>query len=357
MGQYNSGVRKPVVLITGAGGEIGHGLIERLSRQPQRAIVTLDLARLDATIAPLVDREITGSILDRPLLERVLAEYQVELVFHLAALLSTRSEFTPLSGHQVNVEGTLNLLEFAQHEAESHGKPVTFLYPSSIAVYGLPDLRTKQEADKVKEDDWTHPTTMYGCNKLYCEQLGNYYSRHYKQLAAEAASGRVDFRCVRFPGLISAVTVPSGGTSDYAPEMIHAAARGEPYAAFVRPDTRIPFMAMPDGVDALLRLAAAPRGSLTRTAYNVSAFSPSADDMRQVVAQAFPDAVITWEVDAKRQGIIDTWPADVDDSAARRDWGFAPRYDFTHAFTDYLIPTIRERYAKKSPGLTFTRVE
>jgi threonine 3-dehydrogenase len=350
-------VRKPVVLITGAGGEIGHGLIERLSRQPQRAIVTLDLARLDASIAPLVDREITGSILDRPLLERVLAEYQVELVFHLAALLSTRSEFTPLSAHQVNVEGTLNLLEFAQHEAESHGKPVTFLYPSSIAVYGLPDLRTKQAADKVKEDDWTHPTTMYGCNKLYCEQLGNYYSRHYKQLAAEAASGRVDFRCVRFPGLISAVTVPSGGTSDYAPEMIHAAARGEPYAAFVRADTRIPFMAMPDGVDALLRLAAAPRGSLTRTAYNVSAFSRSAEEMRQVVAQAFPDAVITWEVDAKRQGIIDTWPADVDDSAARRDWGFASRYDFADAFTDYLIPTIRERYAKKTPGLSFTRVE
>jgi nucleoside-diphosphate-sugar epimerase len=116
-------------------------------------------------------------------------------------------------------------------------------------------------------------------------------------------------------------------------------------------------MAMPDAVDALLRLAAAPRGSLTRTAYNVAAFSPSADDMRQVVAQAFPDAVITWEVDAKRQGIIDTWPADVDDSAARRDWGFAPRYDVAHAFTDYLIPTIRERYARKTPGLTFTRVE
>jgi nucleoside-diphosphate-sugar epimerase len=114
-------VRKPVVLITGAGGEIGHGLIEQLSGQSQRAIVTLDLARLDGSIAPLVEREITGSILDRSLLERVLAEYRVELVFHLAALLSTRSEFTPLSAHQVNVEGTLNLLEFAQHEAESHG--------------------------------------------------------------------------------------------------------------------------------------------------------------------------------------------------------------------------------------------
>lgn len=344
--QYNFAVRKPVVFITGAGGEIGHGLIERLSTErAQRGIVTLDLARLDHSIAPLVDREITGSILDRPLLERVLAEYQVELVFHLAALLSTRSEFTPLSAHMVNVEGTLNLLEFAQHEAESHGKPVIFMYPSSIAVYGLPDRETKDREGKVKEDEWTHPTTMYGCNKLYCEMLGHYYSRHYKQLAAESASGRVDFRCVRFPGLISAVTMPSGGTSDYAPEMIHAAAQGEPYASFVRPDARIPFMAMPDGVDALLQLAAAPRRNLTRTAYNVAAFNPSAEEVRQVVTRAFPGVEITWHVDAKRQRIIDSWPADVDDSAARRDWGFAPRFDFEHAFTEYLIPTIRKQYA------------
>jgi nucleoside-diphosphate-sugar epimerase len=339
-------VRKPVVLITGAGGEIGHGLIEQLSEQSQRAIVTLDLARLDGSIAPLVEREITGSILDRSLLERVLAEYRVELVFHLAALLSTRSEFTPLSAHQVNVEGTLNLLEFAQHEAESHGRPVIFMYPSSIAVYGLPDLRTKEQEGRVREDEWTHPTTMYGCNKLYCEQLGNYYSRHYKQLAVESASGRVDFRGVRFPGLISAVTVPSGGTSDFAPEMIHAAAQGQAYESFVRPDTRIPFMAMPDAVHALLQLAAAPRQGLTRSAYNVAAFSPTASDVREVVLGAFPEAEITWSVDAKRQGIIDTWPADVDDSAARRDWGFAPRFDFEHAFTEYLIPRIRERYAR-----------
>ena len=116
------------------------------------------------------------------------------------------------------------------------------MYPSSIAAYGLPSLETKMRAGKVREDDWMQPTTMYGCNKLYCEQLGTYYARHYKQLAAERASGRVDFRCVRFPGLISAVTTPSGGTSDYAPEMIHAAAKGQPYSCFVRPDTRIPFM-------------------------------------------------------------------------------------------------------------------
>jgi nucleoside-diphosphate-sugar epimerase len=338
-------VRKPVVLITGAGGEIGHGLIERLAESRDRAIVTLDVNRLDPDIGRKVDREITGSILDRGLLERVLSEFEVDLIFHLAALLSTRSEFTPVTAHQVNVEGTLGLLEFAQHEAESHGRPVIFMYPSSIAAYGMPDLETKTRSGKVKEDEWTHPTTMYGCNKLYCELLGTYYARHYKQLAAEVASGRVDFRCVRFPGLISAATVPSGGTSDYAPEMIHASAKGEAYGCFVRPDTRIPFMAMPDGVDALLRFAAAPRAPLTRTAYNVAAFNPSAEEIRDVVVEAFPDAQITWQNDTKRQRIVDSWPADVDDTAARDDWGFAPRLDFKRAFSEYLIPNIRRHYS------------
>jgi nucleoside-diphosphate-sugar epimerase len=184
---------------------------------------------------------------------------------------------------------------------------------------------------------------MYGCNKLYCEHLGRYYACHYKQLAAEPAP-RVDFRSVRFPGLISAETVPSGGTSDYAPEMIHAAARGQSYACFVRPDTRITLMAMPDAVDALIALASAPRARLTRSAYNVTAFSPTAQQIHDVVMQAFPKAAITWAVDAKRQRIVDSWPAEVDDAAARRDWGFAPAYDFDHAFADYLIPRIRERY-------------
>jgi threonine 3-dehydrogenase len=338
-------VRKPVVLITGAGGEIGHGLIERLGADSSRGIVTLDLNPLDPALAARVRREITGSILDRNLLERVLAEFEVQLVFHLAALLSTRSEFTPVTAHQVNVEGTLNLLEFAQHEAESHGRPVVFLYPSSIAAYGLPDLDAKARSGRVSEDEWLHPITMYGCNKLYCELLGSYYARHYKQLSAEPQSGRVDFRCVRFPGLISAATVPSGGTSDFAPEMIHAAAKEEPYACFVRPDTRIPFMAMPDGVEALLALAAAPRSRLTRTAYNVRAFNPSAEEIRDVVVRAFPNARITWETDARRQRIVDSWPADVNDDAARGDWRFSPRYDLQQTFDDYLIPAIRRQYS------------
>jgi nucleoside-diphosphate-sugar epimerase len=335
-------VRTPVSLVTGAGGEIGHGLIARLA-DAGRPIVTIDIAPLEPALARRVHREFTGSITDHNLLERVLSEFEVDLVIHLAALLSTRAEFTPITAHRVNVEGTLNLLEFAQHEGESHGRPVTFLYPSSIAAYGLPDLETKTRAGRVHEDAWNTPRTMYGCNKLYCEHLGRYYARFYKQLAAQPM-GRVDFRSVRFPGLISAITMPSGGTSDYAPEMIHAAARGERYDCFVRPDTRIPFMAMPDAIDALLQLAEAPRDALTRTAYNLTAFNPTAQEIHDIVMSAFPRAAIGWRPDPKRQAVVDSWPEDVDDDAARRDWRYAPTYDFRRAFDDYLIPTIRTWY-------------
>lgn len=338
--------RKPSVLITGASGEIGHALIARLAAaDPERPIVTLDLNPLPPESAKLVRQAVNGSILDTALLDGIHAQYEVDRVYHLAALLSTRSEFSPALAHKVNVEGTLNMLEFAQKEGESHGRPVALFYPSSIAAFGLPSLEVKTRAGKVAEDEYNVPTTMYGANKLYCEHLGRYYARHYKQLAAEARSGRVDFRCIRFPGLISAETVPSGGTSDYAPEMIHAAAEGKPYACFVRPDARIPFMAMPDAVDAIFRLMDAPRAKLSRTVYNIGAFAPSAAEVEAVVHAAFPNAQMSTKVDEKRQGIVDSWPADVDDSAARRDWGHAPAFGFAGAFGEYLIPSIKKRYA------------
>jgi len=331
-------VRKPVVLITGAGGEIGHALVVRLAKD-ERALITLDLNPLDPSLARLVSREFTGSITDQSVLDRMLAEFEVDCLFHLAALLSTRAEFTPVAAHQVNVLGTLRLLEFAQKQGESHGRPVVFVYPSSIAAYGLPDLATKTAVGPVREDDYPHPRTMYGCNKLACEELGRYYTRHYKQLSV-GVTPRVDFRAIRFPGLISAATLPAGGTSDYAPEMIHAAGRGEPYACFVRPDTTIPFMVMPDATGALVALASARRDRLSRAAYNVAAFSRSAAEIREAVVREFPRTVITYKIDEKRQGIVDSWPAQVDDSAARADWGFAPQFDFERAFREYLFPTI-----------------
>src|SRR5437867_11856456 len=155
-------MRTPVVRITGPGGEFGHGLVTRLAGSGP-PIITLDVTPLDRSLAPLVAREFIGSITDISLLDRVLAEFEVERVFHLAALLSARAEFAPVTAHHVNVEGTLNLLEFAQRQGESHGRSVVFVYPSSIAAYGLPDRATKARVGAVGEDAYTHPTTMYGC--------------------------------------------------------------------------------------------------------------------------------------------------------------------------------------------------
>ncbi len=338
-------IRKPAVLVTGANGEMGHGLIESLAQSGTFSIIALDVRPIDDSLRSLCSDVIVGDILETRLLERMQSEYEVHTIYHLAALLSTRAEFTPEAAHRVNVEGTLNLLKLAIEQSRWHGESVKFMFPSSIAVYGLPDRDTKKQAGRVKEADWNYPTTMYGVNKLYCEHLGRYYSKHYRQLASDTSlRGGVDFRSIRFPGLISAVTVPSGGTSDYAPEMLHAAAQGKPYSCFVREDVRIPFMAMPDAITALQRLHDAPQSKLTTNVYNIGSFSPSAGQIFEIVKKEFPSAEIRFSPDDKRQAIVDSWPEDVDDSAARVDWGWKPAYDEAKAFNEYLIPGIRKRY-------------
>jgi nucleoside-diphosphate-sugar epimerase len=335
-------MRKKVTLVTGAAGEVGTSLVQKLAEASDRSVLSLDLSALPVTLPP-GHVHVQGDILDTGLLSRLVAEYEIECIFHLAALLSTRSEYTPEQAHRVNVEGTLSLLRLASEQSQWRGQPVQFLFPSSIAVYGLPTLEAKSQYSRVREWEWTNPTTMYGCNKLYCELLGSYLSQHYKQLSAEKPV-MIDFRSVRFPGLISAVTLPSGGTSDYAPEMIHAAAKGELYRCFVAPEVRIPFMAMPDAIHALTQLAAAPKESLGRLVYNVTSFSLSAAEVRELVWKFFPGARIEFAPDRKRQAIVDTWPADLDDTAARRDWKWQPAYDVDRAFSDYLVPNIRNRY-------------
>jgi nucleoside-diphosphate-sugar epimerase len=341
-------MRRTVTLITGANGEVGHGLIRQLRAQPNPPdIVVMDLRSMDAEIQPYVYQCIVGDILDENLLANLSSEYDIAVIYHLAALLSTHSEFRPEVAHRVNVRGTLNLLQLAVEQAEWRGSPVKFIFPSSVAVYGMPDLETKASVLPVQEDSYLNPTTMYGCNKLYCEHLGRYYANHYRQLAANPGTNGVDFRSLRFPGLISATTMPSGGTSDYAPEMLHAAADSKSYECFVRPDTTMPFMAMPDGIRALIELADAPSEHLTRAVYNLTAFSLSAEQVADRVTAAFPNAQISYNPSQGRQQIVDSWPADMNDDAARRDWGWQPKYDADRAFNEYLIPTIRQKYAGK----------
>jgi len=331
-----------LVLVTGACGEIGQALIQGLAQKDGYRIVTSDLAPLPDNIKAMSAEHAQGDLVYKI---KTFYDYDFDVIFHLAASLSSKAEVSSEDAHRINVEGTMQLLMLAAYRSEKYEKPVKFLFPSSIAAYGMGNLETKNSAGHVKENDYNTPQTMYGCNKLYCEKLGIYYSNYYGQKHLDENPPHfLDFRAVRFPGLISAFTLPSSGTSDYGPEMLHAAAQGKPYACFVREDTKISFMAMPDAIKSLLMLVDVPRENLSRQVYNIAAFALTAGEFRDRAVKVFPGAQITFEPNPRRQGIVDSWPQDVDDALARKDWGWKPDYDADKFFDDYFLPEIRKRY-------------
>ncbi len=324
---------EPLALVTGAGGEMGHLLIPALRAQ-EIDVIALDLVELPGSIREQCVETIEASILDGDVLDNLFQRHAPAYVFHLAAVLSRKAEADPDLAHRVNVNGTYNLFKLCRRPGAETA--VRFLFPSSIAVYGLPNATVKMEAGAVKETEWTVPSGVYGCNKLYCELLGAHFRR---------SSGMPDFRSIRFPGLISASTLPAGGTTDYAPEMIHAAAQNRAYKCFVLRDTRLPFMTMPDAVDALIRLGLAEPDRLSTRAYNVRGFSSKASEIRSEVLKHYPAADISFEPDPPRQALVDSWPGDVDDSLAQKDWGFCPKHGLSQAMSDYLVPAMKKRYA------------
>jgi threonine 3-dehydrogenase len=333
-----------LVLVTGACGEIGQALVQGLAKQGGYRIVTSDLAPLPDHIRSISAEHAQGDLVYKV---KTFYDYDFDIIFHLAASLSSKAEVSSEEAHRINVEGTMQLLMLAAYRSEKYHKSVKFLFPSSIAAYGMPDLATKTAAACVTEVEYNSPHTMYGCNKLYCEKLGKYYSKYYGQKHLdENPPHMLDFRAIRFPGLISAFTLPSGGTSDYGPEMLHAAAQGKSYACFVREDTRISFMAMPDAIKSLLMLVDVPRKQLNHQVYNIAAFSLTAGEFRDRALKAFPGARITFAPNPRRQGIVDSWPEDVDDTLARTDWGWKPDYDMDKFFDDYFLPEIRKRYGR-----------
>jgi nucleoside-diphosphate-sugar epimerase len=332
------------VLVTGASGEIGQALVQELSKRGGYRIVTADIAPLPEAISDLVAEHVQGDLVYKI---KTFYDYDFNIIFHLAASLSSKAEVATEEAHRINVEGTMQLLMLAAYRSEKYKKAVKFLFPSSIAAYGMSSLEDKRSAGLVSEDEHNTPHTMYGCNKLYCEKLGMYYSHYNGQRHLDPEPPvMLDFRALRFPGLISARTLPSGGTSDYGPEMLHAAAQGNPYCCFVREDTKISFMAMPDAIKSLLMLTDAPRKNLSHVVYNVAAFAMTAGEFRDRALQAFPGAKIVFEPNSRRQGIVDSWPEDVDDSLARNDWGWQPDYEVDAFFNQYFLPEIKRRYAR-----------
>lgn len=332
---------KPEVLITGANGEVGHGLIKALADDGRYSVIAMDLREMEPEMKRRCKAFYQGDILDGSFLQQLGSEHRFHIIFHLAGLLSSAAETNPDLGHHVNVEGSRNIFNIARNHCKWLDRRVVFLFSSSIAAYGVRPGDDQSRA--LKERQYLTPATMYGINKLYVEQLGRYYSEFYKK--GEQDYQRIDFRCLRFPGLISPDTLPSGGTSDYGPEMLHAAAQGERYECFVRPDTRIPFMVMSDAIRSIMMLSHAPLAGLQHRIYNVTAFSVSAADMETKIREHFPGVQIGYEPNPARQAIVDSWPNDVDDQAARQDWGWQPEFGFHQAFDQLLVPKVKQRYS------------
>lgn len=303
------------VLVTGAGGQVGLDLLQALRARGDQVFASdlatpsgdaglgLPWSSLDVTQAAQVDA--------------LFAELRPDVVYHLAAILSATGERDPLRTYAVNQDGTLHVLEAARKFGVRQ-----VIFTSTIAVFGpgLPPL--------VGDDVSLRPTTMYGVTKVAGELLGEYYSRRHG----------LDFRGVRFPGLLSAV-LPGGGTSDYAPLMYYETLRTGGYEAFCRPDSQIPLMYMPDALRALVELSLAPRERLGRCIYNIAAFSPTAQEIADEVARVVPGARITFKPDPARQAILDSWPRALDDTCARRDWDWRPAWDLAR-MSDDLTPKL-----------------
>ena len=323
-----------IAWVTGAGGEIGHALVPKMEGRGYR-LVALDLKPLPALSARGVTT-LSFDLLDFAALDTAFEDHPPHAVFHLAALLSGKSENDPFHAHRVNVDGSVALLERCEATARKIGRSIPFFFPSSIAAYGLPDAATKTLEGAIHEDRYDSPRRAYGCHKRYIELFGGYLAR---RSAREDRPG-VDFRALRYPGLISAETTPTGGTSDFAPEMIHAAARGENYTCWVEREARLPFMTMPDAVRATMDFMIAERVDLTRTTYNLRGFAPSAHEWSEAIRLRLPEFKVDWRPDPARQAMIDGWPADVDDLRARADWGLAPEHDLDGALDRYLLPAL-----------------
>ncbi len=313
------------ILITGAGGQVGTDLIPLLLERGHQP-AGFDLAKPP----PSHPRDVPWVTADVTVEEEVFDAVNAtkpDSIWHLAAILSATGERIPFRAWRVNMDGTRNVLEAARLLGVKQ-----VLFTSTIAAFG-PGLE-----NPVGNDVSMRPTTMYGLTKVAGELLGEYYR----------AKWGLDFRGVRFPGLISAIE-PGGGTSDYVNHMYFAAARGGSYDAFCRPDTVIPLMYMPDALRALSELSEAPDEALSRRIYNIAAMSPRADEIAAAVRRRVPATRIGFVPDPARQAILDSWPQALDDSLARKDWGWRARYDL-EAMSDDLMAAFTRAAGSKAPS-------
>ena len=304
------------ILVTGAAGQIGTDLTTTLRKKfgNQNVVAMGHKTPMPKDIAeggPCV----MGDVTDIEGYRKIVVNYQIDTVYHLAAILSATGESKPQLCYDVNLNGLYNVLEVAKDNGQR------LFCPSSIAVFGhgTPLENTPQETV-------LKPTTMYGVTKVAGELLCDYYFHKYG----------VDVRGIRYPGLISWKTRPTGGTTDYAVEIYYEAVLNNKYECFVRADTKLPMMYMPDAIKGTLDLMDAPLENLKHHSdFNFAGMSFSAQELADCIATRMPDFECTFNPDS-RQAIADSWPDSIDDSAASKEWGWKPSYDLEKMSDDML---------------------
>lgn len=301
------------ILIIGAGGQIGAVLTEALREVygPDHVIAT-DLRALEGQNGPT---EIVNA-LDAPALEEVVKKWGISQIYHLAAILSATGEKDPMRAWDINMRSLFNVLEISRQHNLSK-----VYFPSSIAVFGREAAHRNTPQYEV-----LIPETVYGISKVAGENWANYYFRRYG----------LDVRSMRYPGIIGYQSMPGGGTTDYAVDIYHYAVQQKPYACFLSQDTSLPMLYMPDAIRATLELMEAPAEHISvRTSYNLAGMSFTPAEIAESIRKQVPDFKISYQPDF-RQAIADSWPASIDDSAARNDWGWKPEFDLDAMTKDML---------------------
>ncbi len=314
------------ILVTGAVGQIGSELTMELRRRfgNDRVVAT------GRKTKPSKELEESGPFhfIDVSKIEtvaKIVKEYDVGTIYHLAAILSAVGENNPVLAWQVNVGGLFNCLEVAREYG------CALFTPSSIGAFG-----PTTPLDHTPQVTIQRPTSMYGVTKVSGELLCDYYHTRFG----------VDTRGLRYPGIISNVTLPGGGTTDYAVEIYYEAIKHGRYTCFLKEGTRLDMMYMPDAVEGAIQLMEADPGKLRhRNAYNVTAMSFAPEDIAAEIAKHVPGFTMDYDVDPVRQSIADSWPNSMDDSAAREDWGWNPKYDLA-AMTEDMLKVLGERHAR-----------
>ncbi|WP_145156660.1 MULTISPECIES: L-threonine 3-dehydrogenase [Paenibacillus] len=304
------------ILVTGALGQIGSELVAKLREiYGNDAVVATDLRSSAHEITRTGPFELLDVTNDKAMHE-IAKRYQVDTIIHLAALLSATAEEKPLLAWNLNMGGLMNALEVARE------LKCQFFTPSSIGAFG-----PSTPKDNTPQDTIQRPNTMYGVNKVSGELLCDYYFHKYG----------LDTRGLRFPGLISYVTPPGGGTTDYAVEIYYAAVTQGKYTSYIAKGTNMDMMYMPDALTAIIDLMEADSSRLThRNSFNVTAMSVDPEAIAAAIRKEIPGFTLDYNVDPKRQAIADSWPHSIDASAAKAEWGFRARYDLDAMTKDML---------------------